>query len=436
MSSTRSNFVWWRVAFVSVLLLGLGVFIVLAIEREPVDRLLHKGQKSLLKGDFQQAAEFAEQILERDPQLTEALHLAGSCSMNQRNYQQALEYFDRIRDETSLGSIQARCISGELLMLQIKHLSAAEDQFRRALYLDPENKLANDNLAYLLGLSTRSWEATRYRLQIVMDKRASREQLLVLAVGDQARHNPDVVEGFRESVRNDPAVQLAIAVQAIDKQEYSQAKKLLNEVIRRRPLLIAAHVRMGQLLLATGQGDEFLAWHQKLPKEADTHPGIWAIQGQWARRNNQERIAVRCLWESVRLAPNVQQTNLQLGQALIALNRSKEAEPFLERAERLQQYLLHAHTAIAAKPGEDVDELLDAATDAGMLGLYWEALSWARLVLLEDPGNYRARQLIKRIMPGTEKPPPSRCHPNFNLALRVDYSGHPEPDWNPRATKK
>ena len=100
-----------------------------------------------MRGEFGRAAGFAHQILAREPDLTQALHLAGRCSLETGDHEQALEYFNRIPDEKSLGASQARCFSGHVQVNSLRRLNEAETQLRRALWLDPTSKLATDQLA-------------------------------------------------------------------------------------------------------------------------------------------------------------------------------------------------------------------------------------------------------------------------------------------------
>ena len=135
----------------------------------------------------------------------------------------------------------------------------------------------------------------------------------------------------------------------------------------------------------------------------------------------------RNVWPSAACGnPNVQRTNYQLGQALIALDRTDEAELFLGGSAQLQEYLYRAHVVYGAKPGEDVDELGAAANAAESLGLLLESHGWAHLALAIDSTMPEALRILRQALPTPEESP-DRCHQKSNIALHVDYSNYPFP---------
>ncbi len=416
-------------AAVVVVIAAVGTALFLAGQDEPISVLLERGHSAFVEGDLPEARDCAERILSRNPEHVQALHLAGRCALESGKFEEALELFNRIPDDGSIGSVQARCFAGEVLSEHQPRLSEAESQFRRALQLDPENGLANDRLAYLLGLAGRSWEATPYRLKTIREQRSDRAQLFVLALGDLARENPDVIQQFHAADPDDPLPKLGLALQALDQSDNAKAQALLSETIEARPDLIEAHARAGRLLLDIGTGDEIPQWNASLPEAANSHPEIWTVRGLWARTRRQEAAAARCLWEAVRLNPNSQDANYQLGQSLLALGRSVDAERFLRRSRDLQDYLFHAHMVHRGAPGDDSRELLHAAGAAARLGLLWEALGWTRLALLDRPRLEWAQRLLRDEAPRAAESQQTRCHPSYNPALQIDLGTLPLPDF-------
>src|SRR5690606_10522337 len=103
------------------------------------------------------------------------------------------------------------------------------------------------------------------------------------------------------------------------------------------------------------------------------------------------RAAVRCYWESLRLEPHHPQANYQLGQALIALDQSDRAAPFLQRSRELEKF--YNAVKLATTDGDMRD--LRAATElAESLELYWEAFAWAQLSVRRSPDAGWARQAV------------------------------------------
>lgn len=422
----------WGAAVV-LLLAAIGLGIAMIRPQESIQNLLDRGQEAFVAGDIGHARQFADQILSRNPEHVQALHLAGRCADAAGDYEQALVFFQRIPDDGSIGAVQARCMAGDLMIDRVPALSEAESQFRRALQLDPENGFANDRLAYLLGLSGRSWEAVPYRLQTVREQRADRAQLFVLALGDLARENPEAILAFHTAQPEDPLPKLGLALQALDRQDEPEARRLLADVLNARPDLVEAHARTGRLFFDAGELDRIPEWHQLLPASGDSHPGIWKVRGLWARALGQESAAARCLWEAVRLDPNSQDANYQLGQSLLALGRTDDAERFHQRSRDLQDYLFHAHMVHGSVAGSDSAELKHAAEAARSLGLLWESLGWTWLALADNAALVWAQQLLQQVAPEVADATLTRCHPRYNPALQVDLSSLPLPDFGSSA---
>ena len=418
----------WGAAAV-LLLVSLGLAIALIRPQEAIQNLLDRGQEAFVAGDVGQAQQLAERILRRNPQHVQALHLAGRCADAAGDYGRALEFFQRIPDDGSIGAVQARCMAGDLMIERVPALSAAESEFRRALQLDPGNGFANDRLAYLLGLSGRSWEAVPYRLQTVRDQRADRAQLFVLALGDLARENPEAIPVFHTAQPEDPLPKLGLALQALDRHDEQEARRLLADVLNAQPDLVEAHARIGRLMLDAGEFDRLPKWNQQLPSAADAHPGIWKVRGLWARAQGQESAAARCLWEAVRLDPNSQDANYQLGQSLLALGRSSDAQRFHQRSRDLQDYLFHAHMVHGAAPGSDSAELKRAAEAARSLGFLSESLGWTWLALADNPALFWAQQLLQQVAAEAAESTHARCHPRYNPALQINLSSLPLPNF-------
>lgn len=422
---------WGAAAVLFLAAIGLGIALIRP--QESIQNLLDRGQEAFVAGDIRQAQQFAERILDRNPEHVQALHLAGRCADVAGDYGRALEFFQRIPDDGSIGAVQARCMAGNLLLERVPALSEAESQFRRALELDPGNGFANDRLAYLLGLAGRSWDAVPFRLQTVREQRADRAQLFVLALGDLARENPEAIPAFHAAQPEDPLPKLGLALQALDRHDEPEARRLLTDALNAQPDLVEAHARIGRLMFDAGEFDRLPEWHQQLPSAADAHPGIWKVRGLWARAQGQESAAARCLWEAVRLDPNSQDANYQLGQSLLALGRMNDAERFHQRSRDLQDYLFHAHMVHGAAPGSDAAELKNAAEAAHGLGLLWESLGWTWLALADNPALVWAQQLLQQVAPEVSDSTLARCHPRYNPALQVDLSSLPLPDFRSSA---
>jgi predicted Zn-dependent protease len=154
-----------------------------------------------------------------------------------------------------------------------------------------------------------------------------------LADRDRPRHHRDYSELCARKAPDDRAVQLGLAAHAFWEGESREAEQRLRSLVAAAPELTAAQAMLGELLVDGSAGD-FLEWHANLPPDASDHPDIWYVRGLWARREDELRVAARCFWQAVRLAPTHRRATYQLGQVLVSLGEESGRE-FGERAEQL-----------------------------------------------------------------------------------------------------
>lgn len=420
---------------------GIGLFLVLIFAvlaglcfwllRDSPDRLLRAAQRAFSTHDYVSAERAAQRVLERDPQNGTAALLAGRAAEAQGRFDVALEYFERVPNDGSSSAVSARCHAGDLLASKLKRLSAAIAQFRRAFDQEPDNALANERLAYLLGLAGSNWDAAPLRLRLIRLKQFGPIHLLLLCMGDYIFENPEQIEEYREAAPDDPFVALSLARGALNEQQPFRAEELLRPVVRKHPELVEAQIKLGQSLLDQHADTAFLKWHAELPATAGQVPGIWALRAIWAREHAEVSVAIRCYLETLRLDPNHQSANYQLAQLMLFEGKSEQAAPFLERSRKLQN-LDTAVRAAWSGGGED-DAMRQAAAISEELGLLWESYGWHLLAQQKFPQARWAREGIERMQPQLAALPLTRIAPGMNPADRIDRSGYPLPSWKSEA---
>ncbi len=343
-----------------------------------VESLIDEGRAALERREFPVAAELAAAALERAPESNDALLLAGHVAAAEGEFPKCLQYLERIPDDGSRAAVDARCFAGDVLLLHFKRLSAAETQYRRALSQDAENLSAHDHLAFALGVSARPWEQIRHRLALIEGNRFAPAHLQSLSLGDYAIENDNLVQEYLQGDDTDAAPRLMLARLATEEQDYPRAERLLRSVVEDDPALLEGYVKLGHVLLMQGDMEGLRQWEAGLPPGAEKVPGIWVVRGQRARRLNAPAAAARCFWETVKLNPEHEQANYQLGQQLVALSRPEDAEPFLERAALLQEYVNVVKVTIEAGQPEMLRRSAELAEE---LGLVWEAYAWLSLLM-------------------------------------------------------
>jgi tetratricopeptide (TPR) repeat protein len=180
-------------------------------QEEPLNRLVAKGRLHLAKKEYHLAKQLAERALVQNASSTDALLLAGRACTGIGQIGEALSFLERISDDTSPVSVSARCAAGDIYLFHQKKLTDAEEQFRRAISQESSNLVANNRLAYLLGLESRDWESIPYRIEVVKQKDFSSPHLYALALGDRALDNPETVVSYYNTWPESPALQLGMA---------------------------------------------------------------------------------------------------------------------------------------------------------------------------------------------------------------------------------
>ena len=366
----------------------------------------------------------ARQALAREPRNAAALLVAAESASCQKHPDAALEYYLRIPDDGSPAWVSGQFGAGEILVHQGR-LSDGEQRLRRALACDPGHLLSHYRLAFVLGITGRRWESVSHLLLLLRSGQFSSENLIILGDVDRAITMGDVLTWCLETAPDDPLTLLGEARVALVSNELPKARRLLERVATLLPNEVEAQVRLGALLLETGQSDEYLEWQARLTPAANEHPETWIVRGLWCLQQNDSRTAVRCFWEAVVRDPDHRLANYRLGTTLRAVNAPQEAAPFLKRAEELQ----HFETIIDGlfrNPG-DFELMRQASLVADSLGRLWEAWGWARLALSQDSALDWPREAITRLEP-LLSPDLPRTRLENNPARQADLSSYLPPD--------
>ncbi len=420
--------VWWMSAGI-VVLAGVGTLIWFLV-RPSNEEILDQARVSFARADYQTADELVRQVLGRSPKFPPALLLAARCAIKLNDPQRAVRYVKRVKNVEGEHAATLLCEAGDLLLLDLRHASAAEQRFRSALKIEPDNFTAVNRLAYLLTLEGRVWESLPFFRQQVRMERFTADHLLMLGMGDAFVESSKTIEAFRQAVPDDPVPLIGRARTAINENRNRQAESWLREVVDAVPNQVEAQALLGRVLLESQRADELLRWHQRLPEEADRHPMIWLVRGLWAQQRGEKKSPVRCFWESVRRDPNQKSTNYKLGQALVAAGEQEKAAPFLRRARQLEQ----AVTTIEQIHDRRTDTRLmrRAAGQMESLGRLWEAWGWSRAASAINPNLKWAQQKIARLRPRLKQNTPWTI-PEMLPGQDTDWSAYPLPNWTSRS---
>jgi tetratricopeptide (TPR) repeat protein len=392
-------------------------------------RYSRDAEAALQRGDADAALALAQRSLAVIPEASRALLVAGQAASAGRHNDDALAFWERVRQDDGPDGVQALFLRGELLV-RMGRAGEAEECLRDVLRRQPGRGDASFILAFVLGAQGRSWECLPLMHELLRQERCEIPQLLLVGLPTFYQiESPQFVELCLRTVPDDPTPLLAAARRAQTDGDDVQSRALLEKIVATRPRLVEAQVRLGRLLLDASV-DDFLQWHERLPAEVENHPTLWETRGLWAERRADRRGAARCFWEALRRDPNLLVPAQHLAQVLTALDETALAAPFERRAALLGRLTVPLQQIrVAPYPAAPLLRRISKLMED--LDRPWEADAWARLALRDEPASEWARESVGNLRPVLASDPPLTL-PAGDPTLSADLSAWPLPVW-PRA---
>lgn len=370
-----------------------------------------------------QALDTALRILQRDPADCEAALIAGRVYQAREQSHEALKV---LRSALNRAPGCGACTGlAARIAFQAGFARDAERYLTSVLEANPLDLESANQLAYLLGVEGRAFEAQAQLLRTVRAGTATPHHLIMLAAGEPVVNDAEFVARCLKAAPDDPLPLLGQAREALTNQDFGAAEPLLRRISSVVPEIAEVQVRWGTLVLQRGTPAEFLAWNAGLPANIN-HPDLWVLRGQWARQQRESRIAVRCFWEALRHDPSHRLACYQLGQLLQELGRSDQSSVCLARAAGLEK-LAYLVDRIYENP-QAHHLFLEAAQLTESLGRLWEAWGWARGALLSDPQNADAAALMASLQPRLRPDLPPTIA-TADPGRMLDLSEFPLPHW-------
>ncbi len=383
-------------ACLALIVLGVGVAVSFVARRPSVEALVEQAKQARAAKDLIVARRYARAALAQDRESAAAWRLLGQIETDEGHPDEAIEAFEAASRQTGIDAVAA-ALHGGRISLQAGHALRAERLWRRVLELDSTQADASSELAYLLGVEGRGWEMQSPLLIVVRAGRPTVHHLVLMAASEPVVKDADLVRRCLTRVPSDLNVRTGEARTDLFEGRTAQALSVLREICRSSMAIAEAKARLGWALLEL-HPDEFSDWQQSLETFPQReHPEIWAVQGTWAVRNKDLPQAARCFARAVQLDPDHRMANYQLGSVLSQLDRSPEAQPFLDRAAKLQQLALLADR-IYAHPRETF-QLRQATELTAALGRPHEAWGWCHAALQINPHLEWANKNAEKLQP-------------------------------------
>lgn len=388
-------------------------------------RLLIQAKQALDQQDYPRAESLGLRLAERPEVSSQGWLIAAESADRQGQFSVALYRYSQVPQSARAHYVTALMGCGDMELEQLQ-LGKAEDFYQRLLAVDPGHVGAHDRLATLLAIEGRYFESARHRLALIRGNQYSPQDLVLLAMAERTIEDRDRMERFRNATPDDPRALCGPVREALRENRREIARPMLAKILQQTPELLQAQAWQGAILVDEGNEAAFLAWQQALPSTADQFPEIWRDRGDWAHRRGEGQVAIRCYWEAARLDPNHQPVHYQLGQLLAATGEVKQAQPFLTRAQLLEE-LVVAVRDYHLSNGAAAAEAAAALTER--LGLYWESLAWNKIAFGESYPSDEARQKLDRLLSAAQREPTLRTSRAAQPALQIDLSAYPLPNW-------
>jgi len=375
------------------------------------------------RGNHAEALSICRELLTKQRDSPKLLLMAGESASRLKQYDEAIELYDRIPDSAGSDAAIARWAAGEVA-LQMGQMSVSMQRMEQSLALDAGMDQARDRLIYLFNLSGRRWDAFPHLFAMVQQNRWSVQHLLYLGNIAMPVENEKELKGFLTASPHDRMPLLGLARIRLRAGATAEAGKLLSDLLEQSPNLVEAHVQLGKLLQQVDP-DKIVDWNRSLPATAETHPMVWLIRGEWARDHGQPEAAARCFAESVRLDPDHLAAVNALTQSLGSLGQSERAKSLMQRATKLEKlsYVFErimsnewtSRRAVAeqklstAEIGQTMrskgimDPIVAAAQQTFDLGRFWESMAWCQYGLSFDPAQSELRRIAELSRPKLDR---------------------------------
>ncbi len=398
---------------------GIGLLSSCNMSTTPDKMTLTAARHAFKKGDHEQAFAICAELLKKQKDSSTLLLMAGESASRLKRYEVAIQLYDRVSDSSKSDASTARWAAGEV-SLQLGRMSETIVRMEQALALDAGNERARERLIYLLNLAGRRWDALPHLLEMVRQGKSSAQHLLYLGNIAKSVENERELSHFLSAAPNDRLPLLGLARIRLREGALDECKRLLTEVLNQSPNLVEAHVQLGKLLLQSDP-QQINSWNRSLPTNAELHPDIWFVRGEWARDHGQMEAAARCFAESLHLDPDhlaalnaLTQVSASLGnldQARATANRAAQLEKMLLVFERIMADEWSGRQALAQRKMSEMEyeqylrskgrlePIVLAAQQTLELGRAWESMAWNQYGLSVDPLNRDLQSLTDKARP-------------------------------------
>lgn len=342
---------------------------------------------------WQESADALEELESRGALSDTDRLLLGRVEMGLGHAEAALAAVRAIPD-SSPSAAQAHALAGQV-ELRRDRMAHAEREFLAAIALDPKIVQPRRELIYVYGM--------QLRREPIQEQFRALEGLAPLNYDEvfmwcltrgttwEATEHIELLRAYVKADPNDKWSRLTLALTLVGQGGIEEAEQLLEPLPDSDPDARAARVR-----LAIQEGD-LPAAERLLTDAPPAHAELARLRGQIALSKRDAPKAVKWYREADRLAPDNRDSVFGLGRALQLAGKHEEAQPYLERAGRLDQLATLVQRASSKASRDDVNLMLQLGGACVAVGRVPEARAWYRLAIDRDPLNAVAQRELFRL---------------------------------------
>lgn len=404
---------------------GYGVFRFL---RTDADTLVQRAQDEFALQNYAEARDLARRALKQQSDHLEALIVAADSCFALDEFDQALEYYQKVPPGPNAAAVHAVRRSGRIEMHHRGNAVAAEEHFRTVLRYQPDDPAALFQLVSLLGIESRRRESIPLILRLFRQGRFHGDFLSLLYTDNGALFNETELRRYHAASPNSPAVLVGVAWNARVEKNDRRALELLRRALKNDAGFAEAEVALARLLWDLKKyGELRKLLMAKSPGEGDD-PRLWVVRGRLAHHDGQAAAAVRCFWEAFRGDPANADAAYKLFQYLDKNGRPTVAASFRERTLTLQSLRVQTDRVTTTEL-TTLQPLRRIVEQLERIGRLWEAWGWCRRALKFEPNTAWAKNKASELEP-VLKSAPLELVCRRDKALAIDLSHLPLPEWN------
>lgn len=382
--------------------------------------LVRCAEKLLDERKPSQALKILTPLLKAESADGDACLLAAQACSRLKQLERAVDFCGRVPTDHPRRA-EACLKAGDVLLLQLHRLSAAETFLREALQRQPDDPAALGHMAGLYGLCGFTDRTATLRFDRISSGQFAEIDLLLLALGETAAENSEVLQDYIAADPDDPLVQIAQGHRAWQQHDLPAARTFYERGLARRPDLIEAQSRLGRILSELGDGPAFRLWHRRLDSSADDLAEIWVVRGDWSTHEQDLPGSIRCYGEAARRDPSHARAHYLLSQALLRQGETSLAAPFQRRNADLHELLLAGKQTYLDRSSASV---LRAKAAAALCDQHWEAWGWSEVAKRRVPPPDPTLTQVPRPPAGT-----SRFGDAARIATQLNLDHFSLPEW-------